>query len=148
MLIGSFSHSVDAKGRIFVPAKWRDDLGKNVIVTRGILQDRSIRCLFGMSETAWRAFSERFSALPETDTIGQAFRRMTFSNAAECEVDKQGRILVPNSLREYAGLDREVTLVGVDNRIEIWDAKALAEQDAALEAQYNAALDVLAKAGI
>ncbi len=148
MLIGSFSHSVDAKGRMFIPAKWREDLGNTIIVTRGILSGSSARCLFGMSVEAWKEFAARFSALPETDVMGQAFRRMMFSNAADCEMDKQGRILVPNGLREYADLSKDVTLVGVDNRIEIWNAQALTQHDQEMEAEYQAALDRLAQMGV
>jgi len=148
VLLGSFSHSVDGKGRMFIPAKWREDLGGTIIVTRGILRGNTAHCLFGMSVEAWREFAARFSSLPETDVMGQAFRRMMFSNAADCEMDKQGRILIPNNLREYADLTREVTLVGVDNRIEIWNAQALQEHDRSMEAEYNAALDRLAGLGV
>ena len=102
MLIGSFAHTVDAKGRMFIPSKWRFDLGDTIIVTRGILAQSEAKCLFGMSLEKWHEFAAKFAALPETDVMAQAFRRMMFSNAADCDMDKQGRILIPNSLREYA----------------------------------------------
>lgn len=148
MLIGSFAHGVDAKGRVFIPAKWREDLGASVIVTHGILGRGDTRCLFGMSEKSWREFAARFSDLPETDVMAQAFRRMMFSNAAECEMDKQGRILIPNTLREYAGLDKDAVLVGVDSRIEIWGAEAWQAHEQSMAEDYNAALMRLAQAGI
>ena len=148
MLMGSFAHGVDAKGRIFIPAKWRDDLGSSVIVTHGILGGSDARCLFGMSENGWREFAARFSSLPVTDLVGQAFRRMMFSNAADCEVDKQGRILIPNALRDYAHLERESVLVGVDNRIEIWDAQAWQTHEQSMAGDYSEALMRLAQMGI
>ncbi len=148
MLIGSYAHSVDAKGRLFIPAKWREDLGEVMIITRGILERSDAHCLFGMSLVAWKEFATRFSALPETDVQGQAFRRMMFANAAECDMDKQGRILIPNGLREYADLNRDVKLVGVDNRIEIWNVDTLAAYDKAMEEDYSKALNRLAGMGI
>ncbi|MDR1619944.1 MAG: division/cell wall cluster transcriptional repressor MraZ [Clostridiales bacterium] len=148
MLIGSFTHGVDAKGRVFIPAKWRDDLGASVIVTRGIFGQAGMQCLFGMSTDAWKEFAARFSSLPETDVTGQTFRRMLFSNAAECELDKQGRILIPLSLREFAGMGAEAVLVGVDNRIEIWSMEKWRKHNDSMAADYNAALQQLAQRGI
>lgn len=148
MLIGSFSHSVDAKGRVFIPAKWREDLGATIVVTRGILSGSDAKCLFGMSVGNWKAFARRFSQLPETDVMAQAFRRMMFFHAADCEMDKQGRILVPNGLREFAGFEKEVTLIGVDNRIELWDTPALEQHNAGLADQYGQALSRLAEIGV
>lgn len=148
MLMGSFAHGVDAKGRIFIPSKWREDLGTSVIVTHGILGGSDARCLFGMSEKGWREFAARFSSLPVTDVVGQGFRRMMFSNAADCEMDKQGRILIPNALREYARLDKDAVLVGVDTRIEIWDAHAWQAHEQSMAGDYGDALMRLAQMGI
>lgn len=148
MLIGSFTHGIDAKGRIFIPAKWRDDLGASVIITHGIFSKGDTRCLFGMSEQNWKEFAARFSSLPETDVIGQAFRRMLFSNASECELDKQGRILIPATLREHAGLENEGVLVGVDSRIEIWGAARWEAHNSSMADDYNAALLQLAERGV
>lgn len=148
MLIGSFSHGVDSKGRIFIPAKWRDDIGATVIVTHGIFSRSDTRCLFGMSEEAWKEFAARFASLPETDTMGQSFRRMLFSNASDCELDKQGRILIPAALREYADIDKDAVLVGVDNRVEIWNASAWQAHNNNMAKDYNAALIQLSGKGI
>lgn len=148
MLIGSFAHGIDAKGRIFIPSKWREDLGASVIITHGIFSQSETRCLFGMSARAWQEFAAKFSALPETDVMSQAFRRMLFSNAAECETDKQGRILVPLGLREYAGLDTEAMLVGVDSRIEIWSTQHWQTHNQTMADDYNAALLQLSERGI
>ncbi len=148
MLIGAFTHGVDPKGRVFIPAKWRDDLGTKIIITRGILKNSKARCLFGMSADGWEAFASRFSSMPETDVVGQAFRRMMFSNAADCDTDKQGRILIPADLREYANLDKEVKLVGVDNRIEIWNKEDLMLHDKSMEEDYDSVLARLSESGI
>ncbi len=148
MLIGSYTHGIDAKGRVFVPSKWREDLGSTVIVTHGIFGRGDAKYLFGMSEAAWKEFAAKFSALPETDIMGQAFRRMLFSNASDCELDKQGRILIPTSLREHAGLDKDAVFVGVDSRIEIWNMDAWKKHSANMEDDYNAALMQLAERGI
>lgn len=148
MLIGSFTHGVDAKGRIFIPSKWREDLGATIIVIHGIFDRSDTRCLFGMSEEAWKDFSAKFSSLPVTDTMGQAFRRMLFSNAADCELDKQGRILLPAALREYAGLSGDAVLVGVDNRIEIWSQERWEAHNHGMAENVNAMLLKLSDRGI
>lgn len=122
MLINSYSHSLDPKGRLFIPSKWRDDLGDTVIVTRGILAQGKNKCLFGMSLRAWNEFYERFRSLALSDVRAQSVMRLLFANACECEMDKQGRILVSGALRDYAGLDKDVVLIGMGGRFEIWDA--------------------------
>ena len=121
MLIGSFSHTLDAKGRVFVPAKWRDDVGDLLIVTLGLLGDGSTTCLFGMSVSEWELFSEKLAALPVTDVAGQAVRRRLYAMAAACETDKQGRVLVPQMLRDYANLGSDVVVIGVGTRAELWN---------------------------
>ncbi len=120
LLINSYAHSVDAKGRIFIPSKWRLDLGDTVIVTRGITGREEQRCLFGMSLAVWNEFLERFSKVAVTDVAAQKAMRVTFANANDCELDKQGRIILPASLREYAGIKGDAQLVGMGRRIEIW----------------------------
>ena len=115
MLIGEYQHNLDAKGRIFVPAKFREDLGEGFLVTKGIG-----KCLFVFSKEEWNNFSEKLRQIPMTDTSSQSFIRMLFASACECDPDKQGRILLPSVLREFAGLEKDVVLVGVASRIEIW----------------------------
>lgn len=123
MLINSYEHTVDAKGRIFIPAKWRDDLGDTVIVTRGLAGKGDQRCLFGMSLITWEAFLNKFKSVAMADIVTQNALRKTFAMACECELDKQGRVLITSSLREQAGIDKDVTLIGMGNRIELWDTK-------------------------
>ena len=148
MLIGSVVHGIDPKSRVFIPAKWRGDLGESIILTHGILGTDEITCLFGMSEQGWKEFATRFSNLPESDVMAQAFRRMMFANAAECEPDKQGRILIPNALKEYAKLDKEAVLVGMGSRIEIWSPEAWKMHNTGISTEYQSALRRLLEMGI
>lgn len=113
--IGEFQHSIDGKGRVIVPAKFRDGLGDTFVVTKGL-----DKCLFIFPMNQWTVMVDKLKALPVTDPNARAFVRFFFSGAAECEVDKQGRILLPANLRDYASLDKDVALVGVSTRVEIW----------------------------
>ncbi len=148
MLIGSFEHMLDAKGRVFIPAKWRETLGDTLIVTLGLLESQREACLSGMSVEEWERFSAKLAALPVTDASGQAIRRRLYSMAAACEIDKQGRILIPAQLRDLAGLTKDATLIGVGERIEIWNAETLAAYSARTEESYSEALAHLAALGI
>lgn len=148
MLIGSFAHMLDAKGRVFIPAKWRETLGDVVVLTTGVLHTQSIHCLYGMSVPQWQAFSDRLATLPVTDVAGQAVRRRLYAMAAACELDRQGRILIPLSLREEAGLMKEATLVGINDRIEIWNPAALLAYSTQTDEAYESALAHLAQLGI
>ena len=143
VLIGSHSHTIDAKGRLFVPAKWREDLGSPFIVTRGFG-----KCLFGMSLPEWEKLSQKMAALPLTDRKAQQFVRSLSSWAIDCELDKQGRILIPAKLRTFADLTYETTLIGVTNRIEIWNAQKWEEQDQEIEDEYDDILASMAQMGI
>ena len=148
MLIGSFEHMLDAKGRVFIPAKWRETIGDTLVVTLGLLESGSGSCLSGMSVEEWERFSQKLSALPVTDTKGQSIRRKLYSMAAACEIDKQGRILIPAQLRELAGLSKDATLIGVGERVEIWNPETLAAYNVSCEENYGDALAHLASLGI
>lgn len=115
MFIGEFTHTLDAKGRFFIPARFRESLGERFIVTKGL-----DRCLFGFPLQEWSAIEKRLRRLPFAKADARAFARLFFSGAAELEVDKQGRILIPPGLRDYAGLSREVVILGVSSRVEFW----------------------------
>jgi MraZ protein len=143
MLIGSYNHSIDAKGRVFIPKKWRDDLGECFIVTKGMNN-----CLLGMSMDSWRTFADKAKQLPLTDKTAQDFKRTMFPNANDCELDKQGRILLPAQLRDFAGLDKDVTVIGLDDRIEIWDSAAWDTYNARISQDYDAILANMAQQGI
>jgi MraZ protein len=107
---------VDAKGRVIVPSKFRDGLGEKFIVTKGL-----DNCLFAYSAEEWGNLETKLKSLPFTDKDVRAFVRFFFAGATECEVDKQGRILLPQNLREYAALDKDIYVIGVSTRVEIWD---------------------------
>lgn len=116
MLVGQYNHNVDDKGRLSVPAKFREELGMSFIVTKGL-----DNCLFAYSKEEWAKFEEKLKSLPLTNPNARNFIRFFFAGATECEIDKQGRINLPQSLREYAGLTKEVSVIGVLTRVEIWD---------------------------
>ena len=116
MLIGEFEHSLDAKGRLIMPAKLREDIGEKFVVTKGL-----DGCLFAFSISEWTNFEEKLKSLPLSNKNSREFTRFFLSGATECEIDKQGRFLIPNNLRDAANLVKEVIIIGVGTRIEIWD---------------------------
>ena len=116
MLIGEYEHSLDAKGRLIMPAKLRDDMGEKFILTTGL-----DGCLFGFSMSEWEKFEDKLKALPITNKNARNFVRFFLSGAIECELDKQGRFLIPNNLRAAANLEKETVIIGVGTRLEIWD---------------------------
>ncbi len=116
MLIGEFEHSLDAKGRLIMPAKLRETIGDKFVVTKGL-----DGCLFAFSLTEWANFEEKLKSLPLSNRSSREFTRFFLSGATECEIDKQGRFLIPTNLRESANLQKEVVIIGVGTRIEIWD---------------------------
>lgn len=125
MLIGQYSHSVDAKGRMIMPAKLREDLGDRFIITRGL-----DRCLFVYSLSEWKVLEEKIRNLPLSKA--RDLQRFFFANAAEAEPDVQGRILIPQNLREYAGLTKDTVVIGSLIRAEIWDKQRWEEVCGAL----------------
>ena len=120
-MTGEYQHSLDSKGRLFIPAKLRDELGDVFYVTLSME-----RCLCAYSSENWRSFSEKVSAMPY---IKQRKMRPLFAHAARCELDSQGRIVIPQKLRRYAGLDKDVVILGVNDRAEIWSADAWQAQE-------------------
>ena len=116
MFMGEYNHTVDTKGRLIVPSKFREQLGDEFVVTKGL-----DGCLFVYSKSEWDNIEEKFRNVPLTTKDARKFARFFFAGAASCEVDKQGRILLPVVLREYAGIEKDVVSVGVFNRVEIWD---------------------------
>lgn len=115
MFMGEYQHALDAKGRLIVPVKFRDSLGDTFVVTRGL-----DHCLFAYPMDEWQTVQAKLNTLPLTKADARAFVRFFFSGATECEVDKQGRIMLPSNLREYAEMDKEVVVVGVSTRVELW----------------------------
>lgn len=119
MLGGEYRHAIDEKGRVSIPVKFRNDLGNTFVVSKGIGED----CLFIFTLLEWRRLEEKIRKLPLTDKKARRFSRYLVGGATECEVDKQGRAMIPQYLREYAGLKKDVVLVGLTTRVEIWDAE-------------------------
>ena len=115
MFMGEYNHTVDAKGRLIVPSKFREQLGDEFVVTKGL-----DGCLFVYPNEEWKNIEDKFRNVPRTTKDARKFSRFFFAGAASCEVDKQGRILIPNVLREFAELQKDVVSFGVLNRIEIW----------------------------
>lgn len=121
---GEFQHNIDAKGRLFIPAKLREELGKMFIITKGL-----DGCLFVYSASAWEVLEDNINQLPLSKS--RNLQRFFFSSAADCVPDAQGRVLIPQNLREYAALQKEVTIIGVSGRVEIWNTarwKAINEE--------------------
>ncbi len=116
MLIGEYEHSLDVKGRLIMPAKLREDMGEKFIITKGL-----DGCLFGFSQTEWSNFEEKLKTLPLTNKNARDFVRFFLSGAIECEIDKQGRFLIASNLREYANMEKDVVIIGVGTRLEIWN---------------------------
>ncbi|KZZ82952.1 division/cell wall cluster transcriptional repressor MraZ [Bacillus sp. SJS] len=115
MFMGEYQHTIDAKGRMIVPAKFRDGLGESFVLTRGLDQ-----CLFGYPMTEWIIMEDKLKTLPLTKKDARAFTRFFFSGAVECELDKQGRINIASPLLNYAKLEKDCVVIGVSNRIELW----------------------------
>ena len=115
MFMGEYSHTIDTKGRLIIPSRFREELGETFVVTKGL-----DGCLFVFSDEEWKAFESKLKSLPLTNKNARQFARFFVAGATPCELDKQGRILLPATLREFAGLEKDVVLTGMLNRIEIW----------------------------
>ena len=141
MFLGRYAHTLDAKGRLAIPARFREALAEGVVLTRGI-----DRCLALYPMAAWLPLAEKIDALPISDPDARTFRRMVFAEAVNLDLDAQGRVLVPPELRRYAELDREALVVGVNTSIEIWSparweaVTAVMDHDGAAVAQRLASL--------
>jgi len=118
MFMGEYHHNIDNKGRLIIPAKFREALGDEFVITRGLDQ-----CLFGYSMDEWKHIEEKLKTLPLTKKDARAFTRFFFSGATECEIDKQGRVNIASPLVNYAKLEKECVILGVSNRIEIWSKR-------------------------
>ena len=129
MLIGEYEHSLDSKGRLIMPSKLREDLGEKFIVTKGL-----DGCLFAFSKNEWTNFEQKLRTLPISNKDARNFSRFFFAGAIECEIDKQGRFLITSNLREFAGLEKDVIIVGMDSRLEIWSKEKWQQEDSIISA--------------
>ena len=115
-MTGTYEHSIDAKGRLFIPAKLREELGVTFYLAMGVDE-----CLAIYPQETWNRFTEKFATLPMSQS---AAMRPLFANASKCELDSQGRIVIPQKLRKYAGLEKDAVIIGVNDRAEIWSAES------------------------
>ena len=143
MFLGEFSHNLDDKGRLTIPAKFRDELAGGVVITRGI-----DRCLSVFPRVGWDSLAERIAQLPITQRNARNFGRLMFSGAADFIPDRQGRVLIPQGLRTYAGLDGEAIVIGLYDRLEIWNPKLWADVKAKVEEDPESIAEQLHEIGI
>lgn len=143
MFIGEYQHSIDPKKRLALPSKFRGELGSRVVVTRGL--DHS---LFVYPMPIWETLAAKLGTLPVGETGTRSFTRLMLAGAADVELDTQGRILLPEYLKDAAGLKKEVIIVGLYNRLEIWDSKAWQKYKAQAEKQTEKIANELGKLGV
>ncbi|SFA80253.1 MraZ protein [Acetitomaculum ruminis DSM 5522] len=124
MFMGEYNHTIDSKGRFILPAKFREDMTEGMIITRGL-----DGCLYIYQKNEWKVFEEKLKKLPLTKKSSRQFVRFFMAGACECDVDKQGRVLIPVNLREYANIDKDIVIVGVINKIEIWNQQTWKESN-------------------
>lgn len=143
MFMGEYYHTIDSKGRLIVPAKLRDSLGDGFIITKGLDQ-----CLFAYPHEEWSNIEQKMRNLPFTQKDARAFMRFFFSGAVDCEIDKQGRILIPPTLREYAALEKETVIIGVSTRVEIWSKAKWEEYSSNAQISYEEIAEKMVELGI
>ena len=143
MLLGEHKHNLDTKGRMAIPAKFREELKSGAIITRGL-----DNCLFIFTSKEWEALAQKLVALPLAQANSRAFVRLMLSGATDVEVDGQGRVLIPDYLRRYADLTKQVIVAGLYNRIEVWDAAKWEKYKAKTENSSDEIAEKLGELGI
>lgn len=143
MFIGEYTHNMDDKGRLAIPVKFRRDLSKGAVVTRGL-----DNCLFLYTKTEWEKLAEKLATLPISQSNSRAFSRLMLAGAMDVEVDKQGRVVLPEYLREFAGLKKNVVLAGLYNRAEIWDEEKWKAYKNQTEANSNEIAEKMGELGV
>lgn len=143
MFIGEYSHSLDDKGRIAIPIKFRNELKKGGVVTRGL-----DNCLFFYTKTEWEKLAEKLSALPISQSNSRAFARLMLAGAMDVEVDKQGRIIIPEYLRQFAGFKKDVVIAGLYSRLELWDAEKWAAYKLQTESESSVIAERMGELGV
>lgn len=143
MFIGEYSHTLDDKGRLAVPVKFRRDLSKGAVVTRGLDS-----CLFLYTKAAWEKLAGKLASLPVSQANSRAFARLMLAGAMDVDLDKQGRIILPEYLRAFAGLKKDTVVAGLYDRLEIWDSAAWVAYKKTTEAESNAIAERMAELGV
>lgn len=132
MFMGEYHHSIDEKGRMIIPAKFREALGTRFVITRGL-----DNCLFIYPQEEWANLEQKLKALPLMKSDARAFTRFFFSGATECELDKQGRVNIPSNLREHARMESNAVVIGVSNRVEVWSKEMWESYSQSSEESFN-----------
>lgn len=143
MLLGEYKHSLDTKGRVAIPAKFRKKISKGAIITRGL-----DKCLFVFSMDEWQKLADKLISLPIAQSNSRAFARLMLAGATDVKLDSQGRVLLPDYLREYADLKDKVVVSGLYNRMEIWDVKKWDKYKKATESSSEEIAEKLSELGI
>jgi len=143
MFLGEFEHTIDDKGRLTIPAKFRDELESGVVITRGL-----DGCLWAYGRSEWETLAEKIAQMPTTNPAARNFARFMFSGAFDSIPDRQGRIIVPQNLRSYADIQNETIIIGVMNRLEIWNPAKWSEVMNAVEEEPEAIVAQLQDLGI
>lgn len=143
MFIGEYQHTLDPKNRVIMPSKFREKLGDSFVMTKGL-----DNCLFIYSSTEWSIVEDKLKSLPMTNKDARAFVRFFFAGACECELDKQGRILMPNNLKDYAKIDKELVIIGVSTRIEIWSREEWNKFNSDANISYEDVAEKMSQLGI
>ena len=143
MFIGEYSHTIDDKGRLAVPKKFRLDLEGGAVVTRGL-----DHCLFLYTRNEWLKLAEKLANLPFAQSNSRAFARLMLAGAMDVEVDKQGRIILPEYLREFSGIKKEVVIAGLYNRLEIWNAEEWEKYKEKTEKESNEIAEQMGMLGV
>ncbi len=143
MFIGEYNHTIDGKGRLIIPSKFREELGFKFILTKGL--DNSL-FIYPLSE--WKIFEEKLKKLPLTSKDARMFVRHFFSGAIECDIDKQGRITIPQNLRDHALVDKEVVTIGVSTRVEVWSKEEWEKYNNDADLSYDDIAEKMAELGI
>jgi MraZ protein len=143
MFIGEYNHSVDAKNRLALPSKFRKDLGKKVVVTRGLDQ-----CLFVYPMKTWQELAEKLGTMPIGEASTRSFVRLMLAGATDVNSDAQGRVRIPEYLKDYANIKKDVVVAGLFNRLEIWDEKKWDKYKTAAEKNTDEIAENLGKLGV
>lgn len=143
MFIGEYEHTLDTKGRIIIPSKFREKLGDEFVMTKGLDS-----CLFVYPKSEWSILEEKLKTLPLTNKDARAFIRFFFAGASECNLDKQGRVTIPGNLRKYSKLDKEAVVIGVSTRMEIWDKEEWDEYNNDENLSYESISEKMLELGI
>lgn len=143
MFIGEYSHNLDDKGRLAIPIKFRTELKKGAVVTRGL-----DNCLFLYTKTEWQELAQKLAVLPISQANSRAFARLMLAGAMDVELDKQGRIILPEYLRKFASLKKGVVLAGLYNRLELWDEEIWKKYKELTESESGSIAEKMAELGI